>query len=171
MGCWKIKPLLPCERTKTVCCYSDSRFGLDPAGRARRWTMRRMSTRLPPVILALPSPSMTYLNLGFPSAFWQGREGAATARLASFTFPALPIWFRQDRGCRCALLSPWVGAAIWGSRGVGGGMNRREESRKFQSDRDRLQNAWRERRGALWKFYFWQQSSWCRDEFIERHIL
>lgn len=73
-------------------------------------------------------------KFGFSLCFLAGRDGHNKACWApGFTFLALPIGIRQDRECRRTLPSPWVGVAIWGSQCVGGGMNRREESRNFRA--------------------------------------
>lgn len=125
--------------------------------------------------LRYPHPAFSIYDLfkfGFSIFFLAGR--AATARLSGLpASPFWPSWNRQQgqKGCRCTLPSPWVGAAIWGSRGVGRGMNHREKSRHFRVIETDYKMHDGEGETHYESFIFWQCSSWCRDEFIERHIL
>lgn len=101
-------------------------FWLDPAGSAASQTMRWICNTTSPVILTLPSPSVTYLNAFFTLLF-SGR--AATRRLTAL--PALPFWPRQLGSGRIvagdALCVPLrVRAAMWG------GLKRKEERWNFR---------------------------------------
>lgn len=150
------------QRTKTVflSCWYVAVFGSIQQG---VWWVKQCA-----VFSRYSHPAVSICDLYqfvFRSAFFREGGDMEPRCAPGVTFLAVPIGIWQNRGWRCTLHSPWVGAAMWG------GLKGMEEDWNFRGIETDCKMHDGKERSIMKVLFLAAKRLMQRWEFIERHIL